>query len=284
MCGRYAASADLAEIVEEFDVEEDRSDAPARSILVAPQDPPAGLPDWNMAPTKRAPVVLTRSVARSDAAIGTPEAAESTRQLRLLTWGLVPSWAKDPSVGVRMINARAETILAKPAFARALGARRALIPAAGWYEWQISPTAVDAKGKPRKQPFFIHRGDGAPVAMAGIYEFWRDRAVADPDDPLAWVVSFAILTTYADPGLNRIHVRQPLVLERADWDRWLDPTRTDPAGVADLLGYAGPGRFAAYPVGRAVNSSRHNGPGLVHPAAPEDLVGVVDPMTGEVLG
>jgi putative SOS response-associated peptidase YedK len=198
MCGRYAASASLDELVEEFAIELDASAGPSRSILVNPQSPPPGSPDWNMAPTKQAPVVLTRAVA-----------GQPVRQLRLLTWGLVPSWSKDPKGGVRMINARAETIATKPAYARALAARRALVPAQGWYEWQVSPTATDAKGKPRKQPFFIHRGDGDVVAMAGIYEFWRDREIADADDPAAWLTTFAVLTTHAEPGLDRIHDGSP---------------------------------------------------------------------------
>lgn len=278
MCGRYAASADLDELVTEFEVELDRRAEPSRSILANPQSPPPGTPDWNMAPTKQAPVVLTRNVA-SEAGEPLP-----LRQLRLLTWGLVPSWAKAPGVGARMINARAEEILAKPAFARAVASRRALVPAAGWYEWQVSPTATDAKGKPRKQPFFISRGNGEGLAMAGIYEFWRDRSIADADDPAAWLVTFAVLTTAAEAGLDRIHDRQPLVLDRPDWQRWLDPSVTSPDGFADLLADAAPGRFAAYPVGRAVSSTRNNGRHLLDPAPAEELLGVVDPSTGEIIG
>ncbi len=273
MCGRYAASADLEELIEEFDVELDRHDEPARSVLANPQQPPAGLPDWNMAPTKQAPVVLTR-----------PVDDVPRRQLRLLTWGLVPAWSKDVKGAYRMINARAESVAEKPAYARALASRRALVPALGWYEWQTSPTVRDAKGKPRKQPFFVRRGDGDLLAMAGIYEFWRDKAVADPDDPLAWLVTFAIVTTAAEPGLDRIHDRQPLVLEREDWARWLDPSVTEVAAIDDLVRFCAPGRFTAYPVSRAVSSNRANGPGLIEPAPAGELQGVVDPATGEILG
>ncbi len=276
MCGRYAASARVDELIEEFEVDVDCTNEPARSILAAPQDPPPGTPDFNMAPTKQAPVVLTR------AGKGSP-AQGPVRQLRLLTWGLVPSWSKDTSGGVRMINARAESAATKPAFSKALAARRALIPAQGWYEWQVSPTALDAKGKPRKQPFFIHREDGAGLAMAGLYEFWRDRSVEDPDDPNAWLTTFAVLTTAAEPGLDRIHDRQPLVLERADWHRWLDPAITSVSDIADLLGQGRPGRFRGHPVSRAVGASRANGPELLEPLPATDLVGVVDPMTGEVI-
>lgn len=277
MCGRYAAAKDQADLVLEFDVEVVATAEPSRSVLVRPQQPPAGTPDYNLAPSMQAPVVLTR-VPRDR-----PDAPPA-RQLRLLTWGLVPSWAKDPKLGLRMINARADTALGKGAFARAALARRCLVPAAGWYEWQASPTVTDAKGKPRKQPFFVHRTDGASCAFAGFYEFWRDPAVTDPDDPRAWLTGYAIVTTDAEPGLDRIHDRQPLVLEPDDWSRWLDPTLTDPAAVAELLAFAAPGRFAAYPVSTAVNGSAEHGAHLLDPAPASSLRGVVDPMTGEIIG
>lgn len=276
MCGRYAATANPGELVLEFEVEEDRTADPSRSILVNPQQPPAGRPDHNVAPTKQAPVVLTRS-PRED------RAAPPRRQLRLLTWGLVPSWSKDTRSGVRMINARVESVADKPAFARSLASRRCLVPARGWYEWQVSPTAVDSKGKARKQPFFASRADGDTLAMAGLYEFWRDPSVADRDDPLAWVSTFTVLTGAAEPGLDRIHDRQPVVLEPSDWSHWLDPER-GAADALDLLATAPAGRFTAYPVSTAVSSNRSNGPHLLDPAPPDTLVGVVDPTTGEVLG
>ncbi|WP_460936036.1 SOS response-associated peptidase [Phycicoccus ginsengisoli] len=283
MCGRYAATANPDELVEEFEVEDDRSLEPVRTILKNPQNPPAGTPDWNMAPSKLAPVVLSR-VPREQKEEGYAGEPAGVRQLRLLTWGLVPSWAKDVKVGMRMINARADSVLEKPSFARAAAARRCLVPAQGWYEWQKSPVATDAKGKPRKQPFFTHRADGDVVAFAGLYEFWRDKDVADKDDPDAWLTTFTILTTDAEPGLDRIHDRQPLVLERADWAAWLDPTMTDLGEVGRLLGPRPPGRFEAYPVGAAVSSNRSNGPQLVEPAGLDELDGVVDPMTGEIIG
>jgi putative SOS response-associated peptidase YedK len=282
MCGRYAASANPDDLAEEFDVDVDRTGEPARSILVNPQSPPPGTPDYNMAPSKQAPVVLTRALRGTDESY----AAESgpQRQLRLLTWGLVPSWAKDVKVGMRMINARADSVLEKPAFKRAAASRRCLVPAAGWYEWQVSPTAVDAKGKPRKQPFWMHRADGAECAFAGLYEFWRDPAVADKDDPMAWLTTFTIITTDAEPGLDRIHDRQPLVLERDQWADWLDPDLTDLGHVQEMLDFSMPGRFEAYAVSRAVSSNANNGPQLIEPASIGELEGVVDPTTGEIIG
>ena len=186
-------------------------------------------------------------------------------------------------MGLRMTNARAESVLGKGAFAKAALSRRCIVPAEGWYEWQVSPTAFDAKGKPRKQPFFIHRADGAPVAFAGLYEFWRDRELPD-GDPAAWLTTFTIITTAADPGMDRIHDRQPLVLEPEQWEHWLDPDEKDPAYVQGVLDFAEPGRFEAHPVGRAVGATRNNGPGLIEPAPAAELEGVVDPMTGEVIG
>lgn len=268
MCGRYAATANPGELVEDFAVETDRTADATRSVLAAPQQPPAGEADYNMAPTKQAPVVLTRE----------------HRQLRLLTWGLVPSWSRSPTVGVRMINARSESVLTSRAFGPSARSARALVPAAGWYEWQRSPTATDGRGRPRRQPFYIHRPDRTPLAFAGLYAFWRDREVADGDDPAAWVVSFTILTTAAEPGLDRIHHRQPVVLEPESWQAWLDPSSRQPERVGALLSSGAAGRFAAYPVSTAVNSVTNNGSWLLDPAPAQTLTGVVDPMTGEILG
>ena len=258
MCGRFAASASTEDIVETFQVE---------LVVDEPE------PTWNAAPTDPVPAVVERL---------DKESGEAVRKLVTPRWGLVPSWSKDAKGGARMINARAETVLDKPAYARAAAARRCLVPASGWYEWQVSPTATDAKGKPRKQPFFMHRDDAVPVTFAGLFEFWRDPA-AQADDPLAWLTTFTIITTAAEPGLSRIHDRQPLVLDPDQWSAWLDP-QTAPETVDELLGTHRPGRFAAYPVGRAVGNSRVNGPHLLDPVGPDELVGVVDPSTGEVIG
>jgi putative SOS response-associated peptidase YedK len=284
MCGRYAATANPDELVEEFEVEQDRTGDPARSVMARPQSPPPGTPDYNMAPTKQAPVVLSRAPRGADTQERYAEGAPPVRQLRLLTWGLVPSWAKDTKVGMRMINARAESVLEKGAFAKAAATRRCLVPAAGWYEWQKSPTAKDAKGKPLKQPFYTHRADGHPVAMAGLYEFWRDQSVADSDDPDAWLTTFTIITTDAEPGLDRIHDRQPLVLEPEDWAAWLDPTMQDLDEVRRILAFHRPGRFEAYPIATSVNATANNGPQLLDPLPAPELRGVVDPMTGEIIG
>lgn len=277
MCGRYAASASPDQLIEVFEVDLDATDQVSRSVLKSPQQPPAGDPDYNVAPSKQAPVVLTRS-PRAE-----PEALP-IRQLRLLTWGLVPSWAKDPSVGARMTNARVETLLDRPAFAAAATKRRCLVPVDGWYEWQVSPTAKDAKGKPRRQPFFLSRADGTVAALAGIYEFWKE-ADAPAQDPLSWIVSYSVITTAAEPGLDRIHDRQPLALEPEQWADWLDPRLSSPDDVRSLVQDApAPGRFQAWAVGRAVGNSRNAGPQLKEPAPTSEIEGAVDPRTGEVIG
>lgn len=284
MCGRYAASKNQAELVEELEIEQDGTAEPSRSLLAHPQNPPPGMPDWNMAPTKQAPVVLTRAPRQTETVEDTrADDSDPVRQLRLVTWGLVPGWAKDTKMGLRMINARAESLLEKSGFARAAASRRCLVPAEGWYEWQASPTVTDAKGKPRKQPFYLHRADGDVVAMGGLYEFWRDKAL-DSTDPNGWLTTFTIITTRAEPGLDRIHDRQPLVLEREHWSRWLDPGTTDPDPVGELLAFEAPGRFDAYPISTAVSATRNNGQQLLLPLPREELHGVVDPVTGEVIG
>jgi len=226
----------------------------------------------------------------ADAAIEAAQAAEegrgdadAVRWLRLLTWGLVPSWAKDRSVGARMINARAETLLDKPAYRRAAISRRCLVPADGWYEWQVSPTESDAKGKPRKQPFYLRPLTGGPIAFAGVYEFWRDPA-AHPDDPAAWLTTYAIVTTAAEPGLTAVHDRMPFVLPADRWRDWLDPQQRDPDAVRALLAPPVEGRFEAVPVSTRVNAVANNGPQLLDPLPPDSLRGVVDPVTGELLG
>jgi putative SOS response-associated peptidase YedK len=289
VCGRYANSRRPDDLVEEFEVE--RTDGPGPG-----QDPSAAGPDYNVAPTKPALVVLRRQVkdaegegtAAADATAdgsaepaAEPAAPSAPRMLRLLTWGLVPSWAKDRSVGSRMINARADSILEKPAFRRAAVARRCLVPADGWYEWQKSPTEKDAKGKPRKQPFWIHPGVERPIAFAGLYEFWRDPAKEGDD---AWLTTFTIITTEAEPGLDVIHDRMPFVVPEDRWADWLDPGVTDPDAVRALLQPPVQGRFVATAVTTRVNAVVNNGPELLEPAPLDQLRGVVDPATGELIG
>ncbi len=183
------------------------------------------------------------------------------RQLRTARWGLVPSWAKDPAVGARMINARWEQAASKPAFRAAFARRRCLVPADGYYEWYAPAQPEGARGKPRKQPYFIHRADGADLAMAGLFEFWR------PDPGAEWLVTVSVLTTAAVGPLAAIHDRMPVIVAREAHAAWLDPG----AALEDGFdGFVDVGALALYPVSTEVNSVRNNGPHLLDPI-PADL-------------
>jgi putative SOS response-associated peptidase YedK len=259
MCGRYGASWGLDDLIAEFEV--DSVDVPAAERLPA---------DWNVAPTKPVYAILTRRQHAEDAS--TP----ASRRLVALRWGLVPSWAKDAKIGARMINARVETAATKPAFRQAFALRRCLLPADGYYEW-YTPEALGA-GSPRpggvfKQPFFIRRRDGGTLAMAGLYEFWRNPGVPR-DDPSAWLRTCTILTTTAGDSIGGIHDRQPLFVEPRSWTAWLDPDRRDPAGLADLLVVSPVAGLDAYPVSTAVNDHRNNGPELVTPLPDAQTLGI----------
>ena len=191
MCGRYASFREAQDLADAFAVSPDGIAEDARLLP----------PSWNVAPTDPVRVVVEREphVPSEERAAGggaTEAAGSPERSLRLARWGLVPGWAKDPSVGSRMINARVESLAEKPAFRRALVSRRCVVPAEGYFEWK----KPDGSAPPRtpKQPFWIHAEDGSPLAFAGLYEFWRDPARAD-DDPLRWLVSMTIVTAARPP-------------------------------------------------------------------------------------
>ncbi len=253
MCGRYAASRNPDDLVEEFEVERVVHDGPI----------PAS---WNVAPTDEVYAVVQRCPP------GDSGGECLQRQLRAARWGLVPSWAKDRSIAGKLINARVETVAEKPAFRRAFAARRCLLPADGYYEWYAQDDGT-------KQPVFITRADGSPLAMAGLYEIWRDPAGGEEASRL-WTTT--VITTTATDDLGRIHDRMPMMVERGAWADWLDPRIDDPGLLRGLLVPAapsGPEQLVAYPVSKAVNSVRNNGPQLVEmlaelPAPP--VVEVVD--------
>jgi putative SOS response-associated peptidase YedK len=256
MCGRYASSRKPEDLAEEFEIDR----AKVEETVVEPL--PA---DYNVAPTKQVYAVLDRRTPGSD---GDGGADREDRQLRVLRWGLVPFWAKDPSIGNRMINARMETVTEKPAFRRAFAKRRCLLPADGYYEWYPTQQRTKA-GKPLKQPFYIHPEDGSVMAMAGLYEIWKD-PTRDDDDPERFRWTCTVLTTRAEDAVGHIHDRMPLLVERDRYAEWLDPT-VDGDRAGRLLVPAAPGRLQAYPVSTAVNSVRNNGPELLDPLPPEDV-------------
>ncbi len=244
MCGRYASSRRPEDLIEEFEVEESRI--------------PAALePDYNVAPTKEVYAVVERPPD--------PEKKEPPqRQLRVLRWGLIPSWAKDAAIGNRMINARMETVAEKPAFRRAFASRRCLLPADGYFEWYPTEELTKA-GKPKKQPFFIRPKDGGVLAMAGLYEIWRDPD-RDEDDPDRFRWTCTVLTTQAEDSLGHIHDRMPLMVAPERWSAWLDPRagREGEDRLA-LLEPAAPGLLEAFPVSAMVGNVRNNGPELLEP-------------------
>lgn len=237
MCGRFVQVSSPELLVERFGVDE--VTAPSRE------------PSYNVAP--RAAVYGVRDRASE---------GERRRYLSELRWGLVPSWAKDPKTGDRMINARAESLADKPAYLRAFQKHRCLVPADGFYEWQ--------RRGGRKQPMFIHRRDGEPMAFAGLWAAWRD--ASEPDGE--WLRSCAIVTTNANDALAPLHDRMPVVLEEHDWDRWLDPTVVDVDALGRLLASARNDLLVAYPVGTAVNSANNDGPELVERVELEATLGL----------
>jgi putative SOS response-associated peptidase YedK len=218
---------------------------------------------WNVAPTDPVPIVLERLVE-----------GEPKRQLHVARWGLVPSWAKDPSGGARLINARSETLLEKPSFRKAVASRRCAVPADGYYEWKKG----DGKSK---QPYYVHPQDGSGLAFAGLYEWWRDPS-KDEGDPSKWLLSTSIITTdtpvadthIADGGasvfdeLTALHDRVPLPMSRETMEAWLDPEADDAAGLVDLVRSAAHDAAAGWAldaVGSAVGNVRNNGPDLIKP-------------------
>ncbi|MER7151980.1 SOS response-associated peptidase [Streptomyces lydicus] len=249
MCGRYVATRSPQDLAGLFHVSRWNPET-----LLAPS--------WNVAPTDEVWAVLERA----DRGTG-----EVERQLRPLRWGLVPSWAKSLTVGSKMINARVETVHEKPAYRRAFAKRRCLLPADGFYEWQQLP--AEGGGKPRKQPYFISPEDGELMAMAGLYEFWRDPEVAADDDPAAWWATCTIITTEATDAAGWIHPRMPLTVAPSHHEAWLDPAHQDADELRALLDTPADGHLHARAVTTAVNNVRNNGPHLLDEAPPAGAAG-----------
>jgi putative SOS response-associated peptidase YedK len=243
MCGRYVQASSPALLAERFGVTEIRERLAERE------------PDYNVTPRREVPVV---AVTAGD---------DPHRTLDLLRWGLVPSWAKDLSIGDRMINARAETVATKPAYRKAFEKRRCIIPADGFYEWRRIP------GRRTKQPYFIHRIDREPLAFAGLWERWKPKD--DPDAP--WTRSCAIVTTGANATLTLVHDRMPVVLPESAWEEWLDPENHDVERLQRLLVPAPADEFALYPVSTAVNRPVENSSALLEPVPEPEVEPEVEP-------
>lgn len=232
MCGRYVATKDADGLVQFF-VVDDRD--PAVHVRWD------GAANYNVAPTDPVPAVV-----RHDGQLVLTE----------LRWGLVPFWADDRKIGARMINARAESVADKRAFAESFERRRCLIPADGFFEWETVAG--------RKLPWFVRRTDDDPMVFAGIWSSWRDKA-----DPEQRLLTCSIITTRANDVLSPIHDRMPAVLDRGVWDTWLDPA-SDVGDLRELLGPAPDDAVERYRVSTRVNTVANNAPDLLDPVDEED--------------
>jgi len=265
MCGRFVASRPVEDLVEAFSVD----DVELEPELVEAR--------WNVAP--QAPVLaVTLRRPRPEADSPTSDAPEGgeggggpggllpfRRRLSVFHWGLVPSWAKDPSFGAKTFNARAEAIEEKPAFRAAVAKRRCLIPADAFYEWKKEPSQTGSK-RLHRQPWCFRPADGGVMAFAGLWEAWRPRG----DDEAEWLLSCTIVTTDANEEVAPIHSRMPVVLEPQMWDEWLSPGPLEPTELRALLRPTRPGYLEAFPVSSEVSDARAEGPQLVEPLSGEE--------------
>jgi len=233
MCGRFGLKTTFSTL--------------AKLLRAGPVEDHEWGPDFNIAPTDPAPVLLRD--------------ASGALHLDLFRWGLVPFWADDPKIGARMINARSDTVASKPAFKDAFATRRLLVPASGWYEWRHATPGPKANtsntSDKRPQPYWIHATDEAPLQFAGLWAKWKDKTSGDRRH------TFTIITTDAAPSTAAVHDRMPVILTPTGRDLWLAP-ETDAATLQSLL-VPYPGELALHPVSKQVNSVRSDGPELIFP-------------------
>jgi putative SOS response-associated peptidase YedK len=236
MCGRYVSVRSNEDLTDEFDA-------------IDATNGEWEAPNYNVAPTDPVRVVVNRPLRDEQ---GTP-AETPTRQLRVVSWGLVPSWAKDRSTQGRMFNARIESVATTNAFRRAYAQRRCLVPADGWYEWRALAAG--------KQAMYMTPEDGHSIAFAGLYEFWGERGQT--------LTTCTIITAPSAGALAEIHDRMPLVLARRSWQRWLDPALRDPADLLTSWDEAGGELLELRPVSSLVNKVDNDGPELIERVEPQ---------------
>ncbi len=221
MCGRYTLKTPIDVLAEYFEVGE---------------YPSSLTPSYNIAPTQEVAAVVEE---------------DEERKLEMFRWGLIPSWAKDPVIGNKMINARAETVSEKPSFRSAFKKRRCLIVADGFYEWQKTDNG--------KQPYHFKMRDSSPFAFAGLWETW--------DKEGEKIRSCSIVTTDANDLMNEIHHRMPVILHPENYGAWLDQGFEEKEALTDLLRPYPSEEMKAYMVSRRVNKPANNEPSVIEPAA-----------------
>jgi len=204
------------------------------------------------------------NVAPTNDIYGVVADLDGTRDLQVFHWGLIPVWAKERKIGQRMINARSETLAEKAAFKGVFKKYRCIIPMDGFYEWAagVDGGPVTRAGKPAKRPHFVHRSDDEPLAVAGLWSAWRDKSEG-PDEP--WLHSATVVTTRANSMMAPVHDRMPVILPKAMWPMWLDPTNQNIEMLQKLLVPAPDDLLVMHEVATEVNNVRNKGPHLVDP-------------------
>lgn len=223
---------------------------------------PDGKPSWNVPPTRGLPVVTEAASVTEDG----EKNGEPRRVLDIFRWGLLPHWAKDPRISYKMINARSDKVATSGAYRTPLRQHRCLIVVDGFFEWHLAdPT------KPKgKVPYYFRRSDGDVITFAGLTETWWDkRRSPDAPDPETLLRTCTIITTNAGPDMEEVHNRMPVILERSQFDAWLNPEEHDPDVLTTFLVPSLAGTLLRYPISTAVNSPRNDGPQIITPEKPE---------------
>jgi len=217
------------------------------------------------------------NVAPTNDIYGVVADADGSLRLEVFHWGLIPSWAKERKIGAKMINARAETLAEKPAYKSVFKNRRCIIPMDGFYEWKAGTPAseggsgpVTARGKPAKQPMYIHSENGEPLAVAGLWSVWKDPEAGEGPDAEGdrWLHSATVVTTSANGTMSPVHDRMPVLLPKSLWEEWLNPNMHDTDRLSQLLVPAADDLLTMHPVSTDVNNVRNKGEELIEPVDP----------------